>query len=113
MAVVAVVLLLHAVAQACPTCSEALAQNDEQAAGLVRGYFWSILFMMSMPFVIFFTLGGYFWYQIRRARRLQAAAQLQAPRAESLDGDDSVARYGDLHEESPAIDSREREPVGV
>jgi hypothetical protein len=110
---VAIALLLHGAAHACPMCSESLAQNDPHSAGLVRGYFWSIVFMMSMPFVIFFTLGGYFWYQIRRARRLQAAAQLAAPRAESFDGHDSGARYDDLHEDSSAADRREREPVGV
>jgi len=40
---------------------------------LMRGYFWSILFMMSMPFVIFSSLGSYFYFQVRRARLLQSS----------------------------------------
>ena len=60
----------------CPTCKDSIAQNDPAAAGIVRGYFWSILFMMSMPFLILTGLGSYFYWQIRRARVLdQVAAQ--------------------------------------
>jgi hypothetical protein len=38
----------------------------------VRGYFWSILFMMSMPFLIIGGLGTMFYLDVRRARRRQA-----------------------------------------
>jgi len=110
---VAIALLLHGAAHACPMCSESLAQNDPHSAGLVRGYFWSIVFMMSMPFVIFFTLGGYFWYQIRRARRLQAAAQLAVPRAESFDDGHTDPPFGEPLEDSLPVERREHEPVGV
>lgn len=54
---------------ACPTCKDGLAGNDPEHANLVRGYFWSIVFMMSMPFLIFASLGTYFYWQIRRARK--------------------------------------------
>ena len=47
-------------ALACPTCKQALAENGQSQDGLVRGYFWSILFMMSMPFLIFCGMGYYF-----------------------------------------------------
>ena len=60
-------LTLAAVCQACPTCKNGIADGSQQA-GMMRGYFWSILFMMSMPFVIFGSLGTYFYYQVRRAR---------------------------------------------
>ena len=53
---------------ACPTCKDSLA-NDPAAASMARAYQYSILFMMSMPFLILFTLGAYFYWEIRRARK--------------------------------------------
>jgi len=38
---------------------------------MARGYFFSILFMMSMPFVIIGTFGGAAYFSIRRAREKQ------------------------------------------
>ena len=67
-----VVLLCCGMADACPTCKDAL-HTDPAQANLMRGYFWSILFMMSMPFVIFSSLGSYFYFQVRRARLLQSS----------------------------------------
>lgn len=64
----ALVLLLTAAATACPTCKDSVA-GDPRAAGMVQGYMWSILFMMSMPFLILCGLGGYFYLQVLRARR--------------------------------------------
>jgi heme/copper-type cytochrome/quinol oxidase subunit 2 len=61
-------------ALACPTCKQALAENGQSQDGLVRGYFWSILFMMSMPFLIFCGMGYYFGSQVRRAREQQLLA---------------------------------------
>jgi hypothetical protein len=49
---VAVVFLAADVAWACPTCKEALASAGGDNPNLVRGFFWSILFMMSMPFLL-------------------------------------------------------------
>lgn len=62
------VLLFATLAEACPTCKDGLG-NDPARADMVRGYFWSILFMMSMPFLILAGLGTYFYLQIRKARR--------------------------------------------
>ena len=56
----------------CPTCKESLAHGDADSANLMRGYFWSILFMMSMPFLILGGLGSYFYYEVCKARRLQS-----------------------------------------
>ena len=67
-----VLLAAPIVAEACPTCKEGMAQGDPAYASMVRGYFWSIIFMMSMPFVIFFGLGGYFYYEVRKARSAQS-----------------------------------------
>jgi uncharacterized paraquat-inducible protein A len=72
-ALLAVWLLIAAVAQACPNCTNSLAGGDEASQQLIRGYFWSILFMMSMPFAILFGLGGYMYLEVRRARAKQSA----------------------------------------
>ena len=45
-------------------------EDWEKFAGqehLVRGYFWSIVFMMSMPFVLLTSFSAYFYYLIRKA----------------------------------------------
>ena len=59
------------IASACPTCKENMA-DDPDSANLVRGYFWSIIFMMSMPFIIFTSLCSYFYYEVCKARAQQA-----------------------------------------
>ena len=52
-----VVLAVASTAQACPMCAEAIGnQSGSDSSGMVTGYFWSILFMMSMPFTLF---GGF------------------------------------------------------
>jgi heme/copper-type cytochrome/quinol oxidase subunit 2 len=60
-------VLVTTVAQACPTCKEGMVEGGNQA-GMIRGYFWSILFMMSMPFLIFSGLGAYFYLQVKRSQ---------------------------------------------
>ena len=55
---------------ACPTCKEGMA-NDPHQASMIHGYFWSILFMMSMPFLIFTSLATYFYLLVRSARKAQ------------------------------------------
>ena len=59
-------MIMLGVAQACPTCKESVAENG---GNLVRGYFWSIVFMMSMPFLIVAGLGTMFYLDVRRAQR--------------------------------------------
>jgi len=66
--------LFAGMAAACPTCKNAIAEGGN-AAGLVNGYGWSIVFMMSMPFLIFIGVSGYFYYEVCRARRLQGASR--------------------------------------
>ncbi len=70
--VLALATLLTSATLACPTCKDALAENGG-GGDLVRGFGWSIIFMLSMPFLILASLGGYFWLLVRRAARLQAA----------------------------------------
>lgn len=65
-------------ALACPTCKDGMA-GDPAYSNMVHGYFWSILFMMSMPFLVFSGVAAYFYYEVRRARSQQAAAATVAP----------------------------------
>ena len=62
-------------ALACPTCKENLA-GDPEAANIVRGYFYSILFMLSMPPLILSGLSLYFYYEVRKARAMHAKSGL-------------------------------------
>jgi uncharacterized paraquat-inducible protein A len=70
--VLALVLLIASVAAACPTCKEGLAQNDPQGQSLAAGYYYSILFMMSTPYIVLATFGSCAYYSIRRSRLNQA-----------------------------------------
>jgi hypothetical protein len=67
--VAAALVVSPAPAVACPTCKDAIAQNDPQHQAMVKGYFYSILFMMSMPFIVLGTFGGMAYYSVKRARR--------------------------------------------
>lgn len=78
-AVLVLLLLLPAMAVACPSCKQALA-SQEGGGDLVQGFFWSILFMVSMPFTILGVFSGCMYLAVRRARAAnQAAAALQVP----------------------------------
>lgn len=68
----AAVVLIAGVVHACPTCSEGLANADPQHQSVAAGYYYSILFMMSMPFAILGTFGSLAYLSIRRARDRQA-----------------------------------------
>jgi hypothetical protein len=70
-AVLALILLVVGVAAACPNCKEGLAQNDPRGESIAAGYYYSILFMMAMPFAILGTFGSLAYLSIRRARMQQ------------------------------------------
>ncbi len=48
-------LLTPAPASACPSCKEAVAEGAVEASSLARGYNWSILFMIAVPFTMMTT----------------------------------------------------------
>ncbi|HRX78925.1 MAG: hypothetical protein H6821_03125 [Planctomycetaceae bacterium] len=73
LAFVLVLTCLAEPASACPTCKDGMA-GDPAYSSMVNGYFWSILFMMSMPFLVFSSVAAYFYYEVCRARSRQAAA---------------------------------------
>lgn len=74
LAAVALVVLLTSLASACPTCKDSLASSDPGRENIVRGYFYSILFMLAMPFTIFTAMSAYFYYEVRKARKQKLAA---------------------------------------
>ena len=89
-AAVGFLLIFASAALACPTCKDNLAA-DPESANIVRGYFYSILFMLSMPPLILSGLSLYFYYEVRKARALQAKAA-----AEGRSGNEDSALDGQL-----------------
>ena len=77
---VSIVLLVAPLALACPACKAALASSDDGSGGdLVSGFFWSILFMVSMPFAI----TGAFGFSIYRATRHRRDGQSPGSNADA------------------------------
>ncbi len=70
---IALLAALGESALACPTCKDQLA-HDPASANLARGFYYSILFMLSMPPLIFGSLVAYFYWEVRKARARQTAA---------------------------------------
>jgi uncharacterized paraquat-inducible protein A len=70
------VCLIASVAAACPNCKEGLAQVDPQGQSVAAGYYYSILFMMAMPFAILGTFGSLAYLSIRRAAKQQQATDI-------------------------------------
>jgi hypothetical protein len=62
------VLMLSTDVMACPTCKNGMSGADPVSVARASGYFYSILFMMSMPFLIVGTFGGAAYLSIKRAR---------------------------------------------
>ncbi len=76
-----VLLATASTAQACPSCQRAL--SDGSQGDLARGIYYSILFMMSMPFAIVGTFAGLMYRAVKvEQRRVAAEAQAkQQPEA--------------------------------
>jgi hypothetical protein len=72
----ALVAVMVTVAAACPTCKDGLDQNDPQHQAVAAGFYYSILFMLSMPYVILGSLGYLAYVSIRRAKAQQAPEAL-------------------------------------
>jgi len=64
---VALFLVLNSVATACPNCKEAMEKQDPTHGGMVKGYFYSILFMMGTPYLLLGTFCAVMYYRVRRA----------------------------------------------
>jgi hypothetical protein len=72
LALAAMLSAAHSVS-ACPTCSDALAANDPEHDHMVKGYFYSILFMMGVPYTVFMGFAGYMYWEVKKARARNAA----------------------------------------
>lgn len=62
-------LVLSSIAAACPNCKEAMEKQDPTHGGVVKGYFYSILFMMGTPYLVLGTFCAVMYYRVRKARR--------------------------------------------
>lgn len=71
---VALVLGFASVARACPSCQAAVGHEGD----LARGLYYSILFMMSMPFAIIGGFAGLAYRAVQRERRRVEAEQATA-----------------------------------
>jgi hypothetical protein len=72
-----IVLLMATAAAACPTCKDGLDQNDPKGQAIAAGFYYSILFMMAMPFAILATFGGLAFLSVRRAQRAHESGRLE------------------------------------
>jgi heme/copper-type cytochrome/quinol oxidase subunit 2 len=84
-----VVLVVDAVA--CPTCKDGLAAADSQGANIARGYFYSILLMLAMPFTLAGSFGLYVWREMRRQQQAGTTGEVMPG---EHPGSDSVIEGG-------------------
>ena len=82
---VCVVLVTTATdALACPMCKAALASHDRNHGDWIGGFFWSILFMLSMPFVLLCTFSVKMYLLVRRARHEGSAPKFVGDAAAAM-----------------------------
>jgi hypothetical protein len=89
---VCLLVMLAGVSEACPTCKDGLAAADSQGANIARGYFYSILLMLAMPFTLAGSFGLYVW---REFRRQQQAGPVVLPSAEFVGTEPVADALGD------------------
>jgi hypothetical protein len=65
-------LALAAAADAfgCPNCKDGVNTSDPEGLNVARGYFYSILLMLAMPFTLAGSFAAYVWREMRRQKRL-------------------------------------------
>jgi hypothetical protein len=71
----AIVLLAGAEAFGCPNCKDAVNTSDPDGLNVARGYFYSILLMLAMPFTLVGSFGAYVWREMRRQKAAAAAGE--------------------------------------
>ena len=77
--IVAVALLAAADAFGCPNCKDAVSDADPDGMNLARGYFYSILIMLAMPFALIGSFSAYVWREMRRQKAAGDAAHGDSP----------------------------------
>ncbi|MEK6237461.1 MAG: hypothetical protein N2C14_22340 [Planctomycetales bacterium] len=65
-------------AWACPGCKEGIKQGG---GDLIGAYQMSIVFMMAMPFLILGGVSGMLYWEVCKARKLQAQEKLASSQA--------------------------------
>jgi hypothetical protein len=55
--------LLPAAAQACTVCF-----GEDPSSGLARGFYWGVVFLLTLPFTLFGVLAGLVVYHSRKNR---------------------------------------------
>ena len=73
--IAAVVVCAGAEALGCPNCKDAVNTSDPEGLNVARGYFYSILIMLAMPFTLAGTFGCYVWREMRRQQRAQSGQE--------------------------------------
>jgi heme/copper-type cytochrome/quinol oxidase subunit 2 len=68
------VVVCAADALGCPNCKDAVNTSDPDGLNLARGYFYSILLMLAMPFTLIGSFSCYVWREMRRQQREQATS---------------------------------------
>jgi hypothetical protein len=66
----------HTLAQGCAMCQTVMPHGNEPMA---RGMFWSVLFLVTAPFAVGVSIGGWLFYQHWQARRAQRTAASVLP----------------------------------
>jgi hypothetical protein len=74
---VALLLALAVAADAfgCPNCKDAVDTSDPDGLNVARGYFYSILLMLAMPFTLVGSFGCYVWREMRRQERQRGGGE--------------------------------------
>ena len=57
----------------CPTCKDGLQAADSEGVNIARGYFYSILLMIAMPFTLAGSFGLYVWREMRRQQHVESS----------------------------------------
>jgi hypothetical protein len=78
LATFAVLVVCVSSVEACPMCKAALGNGADH---FINAWGLSIVFMLSMPFVLAGSLSAYMYVLVRRARAEQAAKQAGLPLA--------------------------------
>ncbi|MFM7136712.1 MAG: hypothetical protein ACKO1M_06535 [Planctomycetota bacterium] len=73
-----VVLVAASDALGCPNCKDGVNTSDPQGLNMARGYFYSILLMLAMPFTLAGSFAAYVWREMRRQKRLAESPALGA-----------------------------------
>ena len=69
------VCLSAAEAWGCPNCKDGFSSSDPDAVNIARGYFYSILLMLEMPFTLAGTFGAYVWREMKKQQQSQSQDQ--------------------------------------